>query len=220
MNTLPKSILTKSQKQIFGSKIYTQYGKTFRIRAEVRHDDECGNGHNSFSITGTIDRRSKNGRWEDYSGGCIHDEIIKHFSDLKPYIKWHLTSTDGPMHYLANTLYLAGDKDCWGLKKGEVRQLIDPKTGLAYWKLTETSGKDLEKYVHTKTRPTTKKVLEYVPWTRTGEGNEPNIEAARRSAVWPDATLEQLQDSKTLEARLVGLMEEFKKDVETLGFIY
>ena len=49
---------------------------------------------------------------------------------------------------------------------------------------------------------------------------EPNIEAARSCAVWPDATLEQLQDEKLLMQRLPALMQEFKKDIEALGFIF
>ena len=101
---------------------YTEDGTSYRITATIRHDDECGNGHNSFSITGNIDEKKKNGQWYSVACGCIHDEISKHFPGLKPFIKWHLTSTDGPMHYLGNTLYHAGTKDCWGKEKGEPYQ--------------------------------------------------------------------------------------------------
>jgi hypothetical protein len=38
--------------------------------------------------------------------------------------------------------------------------------------------------------------------------------------VWPDATLEQLANRKALEERLPGLMSEFQKEVEALGFTY
>jgi len=37
--------------------------------------------------------------------GCLHDEIRQHFPELAHLIKWHLVSTDGPLHYIANTLY-------------------------------------------------------------------------------------------------------------------
>lgn len=77
------------------------------IYAEVRFDDECSNGHQSFSITGDV--YTLQGR--DIAGGCIHDDIRKHFPELSPFIKWHLTSTDGPMHYVANTLYHAKDRE-------------------------------------------------------------------------------------------------------------
>jgi len=53
-----------------------------------------------------------------------------------------------------------------------------------------------------------------------GEGKEPNLEAARSCAIWPDATLEQLRDKKALESRLPALMEEFRSDMEELGFVY
>ena len=49
---------------------------------------------------------------------------------------------------------------------------------------------------------------------------EPNLEAARSCAVWPDATLEQLQSEEALMERLPALMQEFKKDIEALGFMY
>lgn len=52
------------------------------------------------------------------------------------------------------------------------------------------------------------------------EGYPPDLKAARRSAVWLDATIEQLQSADLLVARLPALMEEFKQDMESLGFIY
>lgn len=74
------------------------------VVAEVRHDDGCGNGHNTFSITGEVyDRHSRLDMC-----GCLHDTIAVNFPQLAPFIKWHLCSTDGPMHYIANALYWAG----------------------------------------------------------------------------------------------------------------
>lgn len=100
------TVLTYSQKHFTAWKEYIEAGRAYRIRAEYRFDDDCRNGHNTFTITGTIDRRSGS-LWCDDSGGCLHDEIRKHFPELAPYIKWHLVSTDGPMHYIANTVYHA-----------------------------------------------------------------------------------------------------------------
>src|SRR5688572_28642138 len=107
-NILPASVLVKRQKKTFGPVFYTERGLRYRIKAEVRHDDECGNGHNSFSITAEIDCRDGN-RWREDRGGCCHDEVAKHFPELAPLIKWHLVSTDGPMHYIANTIYWTDD---------------------------------------------------------------------------------------------------------------
>lgn len=55
---------------------------------------------------------------------------------------------------------------------------------------------------------------------KVSEGYPPDLKAARRSAVWLDATIEQLQSVDLLVARLPTLMEEFKRDMESLGFIY
>lgn len=92
---LPASVLITNQKKVYGWKEYQRNGERFRIKATVRHDDECGNGHNSFSVTGTIEEKRGNGRWYDSAGGCIHEEIVKHFPKLAPFIKWHLMSTEG-----------------------------------------------------------------------------------------------------------------------------
>lgn len=97
----------KSQRKQYGPRFFTENGHQYRITAEVRHDDECNNGHNSFSITATIDEKRGSG-WREFAGGMCHDDVEKHFPELAPYLKWHLTSTDGPMHYVANTLYWLG----------------------------------------------------------------------------------------------------------------
>lgn len=212
-----QSTLTKHQVKEYGWKEYTENGNSMRIKAIVRYDDQCGNGHNSFSITGTTEGKLRS-RWTDYSGGCIHEEIVKHFPELAHLIKWHLCSSDGPMHYISNTTYHASDKDYHGLRKGEERQLRYVKTGLLCWKLDDEIK--IEKYVDAEKCPTQTVTLRYKAWTRIGEGKTQDLEAARRCAIWPDATLEQLQDKKALEARLPDLIKEFKKDVESLGFIF
>lgn len=127
---LPASTLTKSQRHKYGPKVFTEHGESFRITAEVRHDDQCGNGHNSFAITAEIYQKDGHGRWVDYSGGCCHDEIAKHFPELAPFIKWHLTSADGPMHYPGNVTYLAGERDCWGCLKARE---LDAARHCAVW---------------------------------------------------------------------------------------
>lgn len=92
------------------------------------------------------------------SCGCIHETIAAAFPELAPFIKWHLVSTDGPMHYVANTVYLAGARE---------------------------------------------------------------LDAARSAAIWPDATDAELCSDNLknlLAARLPALMNEFKRDMLTLGF--
>lgn len=86
------------------------FGRNELLTVQITFDDECGNGHNTFSITGHTNKGS---------GGCIHDEIAQAFPELAPLIQWHLCSTDGPMHYLSNTIYHLSDKDHHGKRKGE-----------------------------------------------------------------------------------------------------
>lgn len=104
MNILPVSKRVLEQFKVF--KTATAPGKW--IRAIIRFDDKCRNGHNTFSITGET--------W-DGSGGCIHDEIARAFPHLAPFIKWHGVSTDGPTHYVANTVYHAGERIGEGKKR-------------------------------------------------------------------------------------------------------
>jgi hypothetical protein len=123
MQTLTaESTLTKRQRAKFGPKHFDYSGTPATITAEVRYDDDCGNGHNTFSITGTIravDRRINPRDGGHLAGGCLHEEIAAKFPELAPLIKWHLCSSDGPMGYVANTVYFAENRDCWGKCKGE-----------------------------------------------------------------------------------------------------
>ena len=268
-----ESVLVKRQRRKLGPKVYKENGETYRITANVRHDDECGNGHNSFSVTGDIERKQGT-RWVEDSCECIHDEVAKHFPELAHLIKWHLSSTDGPLHYVANTVYLAGDRDRWGCKSGEVRS----------WKhavrfgdspITHPIGKRLREFlkrgnlvfpacipyvgfeiveVPHKRDPATypphytfkglggewheapfgtrgeanqwheafrRCQVEFVeiPW-QCGDGKERQLDAARRSAVWPDATDEELTApdlKERLEERLAALLADFRADVEAFG---
>lgn len=69
-----------------------------------------GNSQPYFSITGSTERRRKNGdgevKWFEDSGGCIHDLIKEKAPHLAPLIPFHLSSQDGlPMYYLENGYY-------------------------------------------------------------------------------------------------------------------
>lgn len=256
------------------TKLYREDGQQYKITAEVRFDDECKNGHKTFAITGGILMKAKNGAWVFDSCGMLHEDIAKHFPDLVPFFKWHLCSTDGPMHYLANTLYHASDKDHWGRRKGEpsawerrIRFFVGG--GYAFpvsFKGPDGFAKFLEEnrhFTHTmkvvevefagtgpklsshytlsgfkdtsntwgfvpfKNRREAEELLEALQtydWeiekipTAWSEGKEPDLEAARKTAIWPDATLEQLQDEEQLKARLPEILAEFRTAIESLGF--
>lgn len=220
------SILTKHRVKTFGPKFYTENGVRCRITANVRYDDRCGNGHNTFSITGEIEEKRGNGNWQDGSGGCIHEEIKKHFPELAPFIKWHLCSSDMPMHYAANAIYQAGNRDCNGLLKGEFRQhksrggQNNGVAGVPNWVLELPEREVRDVYATEKPAPV---VCEWKPYGRTGEGKERDLEAARHCAIWPDATDDDLilpGLEKRLADRLPELMEAFRTDMETLGFVF
>lgn len=174
------SVLTKHQSTA-RSKVLPNGHK---LEVRLRYDDECGNGHNTFAITGSVYRPQYHGigfYQEPYECGCLHELIAEHFPEYAPLIKWHLCSSDGPMHYYEDTLFHAGNRDPWGLLKGQV-----------------VGG-------------------------RTGEGKERDLAAARQSAVWPDATDEELMAEDLrgrLEERLPALLDEFRKAIESLGFVY
>lgn len=288
---VPDSVLVKSQKKQevklnFQDKSIDE-GKLDLV-VDIRYDDQCGNGHNSFAITGTV---YKAGRRSDSAwlvGGCVHEIIEKHLPHLAKYIKWHGVSSDGPMHFLANTLWHASDCDHEGRKAGDPTEVMvrlsiteqgeseyhdlpidlefnpfscsthsfpgffaaakqtelpmkvvefatgrsNPAHMLVCGDMEWFGGREGNRYspaqerllrrfadlwncVDTRNRMTCRSEVRAV-----SEGKEVNIEAARRCAIWPDATLEQLRDEEALLARLPFIMDAFKADMEELGFVY
>jgi hypothetical protein len=156
---MSNSVLVKRQvKQLVKENVTVNGQKYERVVCNIRHDDQRGNGHNTFAITGEFYENQREINRDDPSMcGCCHDELSKVFPEIKHLIKWHLVSSDSPMHYIANTTYHASQG-----------------------------------------------ALDY----------------ARNTAIWPDATLEQLLDKDALQARLPALMSEFRKDVEEFGFTF
>jgi hypothetical protein len=89
------------------------------IIIKIRLNDECKNGHQDFSITGTTYRLfekgdRKDGDWKVFngknytfdSGGCIHETILKVKPELKIFVDLHLCDYKGiPMHAVANGFY-------------------------------------------------------------------------------------------------------------------
>ena len=263
---VPDSQLIKSQKMNYTRMIDFEDGKRAKLEIEIRWDDQCGNGHNTFAMTGTI---SRNGR--ELMCGCLHSEIHQYYPELAHLIPWHLMGSNGPMHYLANTLYFAGNRDYNGHVKGEPCSWQDhlkfPSWPITFpglqkrfmgWLITqqaenlkivdvehEDDGRYLTKFSPRFTfsgapgekwsecpfdnRGEAERFIEAcrieMPEivrvsTDEAEGKEPEIEAARAAAFWPDATPEQLNDKQALIDRLPALMREFKKVIESLGFTY
>ena len=243
----PGASVVRNQKFVSESRPCKGYSEHATICAEVRFDDECKNGHNTFAITATVrDTRYKGDR--DYiAGGCCHDEIAAAFPELAPLIRWHLTASDGPTHYIANTVYHAGDRDCHGLRKGEQRQIRNGKTGALRWELVALNSEGIgisdtptgAEYIGAETVPlfilrknydgdapplATPKLV-WRPWCRVGEGKARDLDAARASAVWPDASDAELSvEPDALKAALLKrhpyLVAAFKADMLGAGFIW
>lgn len=199
-----------------------------RVLVKIRFDDNPVNHHETFTITGNYwtaedhKRRMK----EPSRCGCIHGEIARTFPELAHLIKWHLTSTDGPMHYIANTVYHAGDRDHWGLRKGEQRPLLrGGKPGAFCY---EWRTDDVRKPYEIGNNPaaddapvTFRPCLQMI----TGEGKERELDYARSSAVWPEATDADLcQEPEALKAvlaaRLPALLSDFFRDMTAAGFLW
>lgn len=73
----------------------------------IRLDDECNNGHEDFSITGTFwspntARHEKN----IIRTGCCHNEILSVVPEYSVFVKLHLNDFRGyPMYYIKNGFY-------------------------------------------------------------------------------------------------------------------
>lgn len=77
------------------------------IFVTIRLNDECKNGHQDFAITGDIYEANKPKKDKYFiSGGCIHEDILKHFPEFKIFIDLHLCDYKGiPMHAAENGFY-------------------------------------------------------------------------------------------------------------------
>jgi len=194
---LPVSKLVKRQPKIVkrfeGFRIDGGHGL---LKVEIRHDDQCGNGHNTFSITATMHRDGL-----IWGAGPLQDEITNYAPELIPLLKWHLVSSEGPMHYVANTTYHAREH-------GPLKAHVYTGSRCVKWTSLQ-DAKDMSanslRYSYTADESTAKTA---------------DIEAARSCAVWPNATIDQLRDEKALQERLPALMAEFKTVVESLGLEY
>jgi len=205
------------------------YGEPAVISAEIRYDDSCRNGHNSFAITADIRNPRKHGDSAWIAGGCCHDDIAKAFPELAPLIRWHLSSSDSPMHYIANTVYLAGNVDHRGLHEGERRQLVNGRSKLPVWHVVtrDADGREVTSraFFDSAAKPGATFTTEWEPVWIVGEGKARDFDSARSAANWPEATDEQLslpadELRALLIARLDALQAEMKAAVTGAGFAW
>ena len=78
------------------------------VYVTISLDDECNNGHNTFSITGEVFQKGKprtDGNM--ICCGCCHEKILEAFPEFKMFVDLHLSSSDGyPMYLGQNAAYL------------------------------------------------------------------------------------------------------------------
>ncbi len=252
-----QSVLTKQQYKSFGPRPISGYGDGAAIWAHVRYDDECGNGHNTFAITGSV-RVPK--QRDIAAGGCIHEEVIAAFPELAPLVKWHLCSSDGPMHGIANTIYHAGDRDHWGKAAGEPSRFergvrfgdspVTHRISDALWAFLKarhgTGDFQVVGFTHERDAKTYGthytfagfgekwhecpfrdraaadefcegmnrcRVLFVETAVEWSNGKPRELDAARRAAIWPEATDDELTApglKARLESRLPQLLADFR----------
>lgn len=76
-----------------------------KITVKIRLNDECNNGYSDFSIVGDIEKKYNN-KWVWQRGGCIHEEILKHFPNFKIFVDLHLSDFRGvPLYAVENGIY-------------------------------------------------------------------------------------------------------------------
>ena len=98
--------LVKSNSLVF--RMSKSIGKYERMDVDIRLNDGCHNGHQDFAITADI--YGKFGRWE--AGGCLHEEILKHFPEFKIFVDLHLSTFQGvPMYAISNGFYHLKNSD-------------------------------------------------------------------------------------------------------------
>lgn len=95
-----------------GTKFFTENEEDYRITVRISLDDDCKNNICDWSITADVDWKNKHGKYEDYLGGCCHDEVVKHFPELAKFISLHLCNHYGaPMYPVGNGTYHIKNSD-------------------------------------------------------------------------------------------------------------
>lgn len=104
--------------------IYTKTKNNQKLIIDIRCDDECKNGNDTFAITGTTLGRACTSRHLDAvkyndgkyyvheSGGCIHDIILASHPELKILVDLHLSDGHGvPLYAVENGYHHMRNRD-------------------------------------------------------------------------------------------------------------
>lgn len=80
-------------------------GKHYSFTYSIKLDDNCKNGHLTFSFTGEIKVKKGNGRFYNYIGGAISDIIAYFKPELEKFNRLHLFNHLGQPIYIDNIRY-------------------------------------------------------------------------------------------------------------------
>ena len=69
-------------------KIYIENGTTFKMKVNIRLNDECKNNICEWTITADIYEKQGDGRYVYCCDGCCHEEILKHFPQFKRFVDY------------------------------------------------------------------------------------------------------------------------------------
>lgn len=202
-------------------------GETVLMHAEIRFDDECHNGKNSFAITGYGWFNQVKARDCDF-GGCCHEMIAKVFPELEPLIQWHLVCSDGPIHYIANTLYHASDCDSRGFAKGEPCSW-GTLVQLGDWPITYPMSKAFREWMvaaiehrrtSTASNPNRKMfTIMPVPHVKKNPGEydfDPHYSFDDFTTVWHEAPFKTLREAEEFKAALARVGDQGFKLVQVV----
>ncbi len=96
-----------SNSLVYNTQYYNKENKEealYKLKVKIRLDDECNNGHQDFTITAYLYEDVRGTKWS--AGGCLHDEILKHFPQFQCFVDLHLCDYLGrPMYATANGYY-------------------------------------------------------------------------------------------------------------------
>lgn len=91
-------------------------GKHYSFTYFINLDDECKNGHLTFSFTGEIKVKRRNGRFCNYIGGAIADIIAYFKPELEKFNRLHL------FNHLGQPMYIDGIR--YFINKGKTNKQI------------------------------------------------------------------------------------------------
>ena len=130
--------------------------------------------------------------------------------------------------FIQEVLYYVSERDDRGLLKGEKAPKLHEETGLPIWRAYVYDGSKhlhwlrgnspsgyLEEY--SQERPKDNGPVKWESVIRVGEGKPLQLGPARMLTGWPQATVEQLSDTKALEARYYEYLENLEDKKEVIG---